>query len=90
MQPYVAEVDLSRCQGTGACVEACAANAIELVEMEVDGQKVKRARVVEALCKGCGACVPACPNEAINVRGWTLEQLEAQIVALAHGTPPED
>jgi len=89
MQPYVAEVDLSRCEGVGACVEACAANAIELVEMEVEGRKVQRARVMEALCKGCGACVPACPNRAINVRGWTIEQIEAQIVALAHGVPAD-
>ncbi len=40
LDPFVAEVDLSRCQGAGACVEACLADgALAMVEMDVDGQK---------------------------------------------------
>lgn len=85
LQPFVAEVDQQKCQGAGECVKACKANAIELVEVQLNGRTVKRARVIEALCKGCGACVPVCPNRAIELRGLTLAQLEAQIVALAKG-----
>ncbi|MHB9074852.1 MAG: CoB--CoM heterodisulfide reductase iron-sulfur subunit A family protein [Desulfobaccales bacterium] len=80
LDPFVAEVDLSRCTGTGACVEACLAEgALAMVEQVVDGQKVRRARVNPALCLGCGACVAVCPENAINVQGWTLKQYEAMV-----------
>jgi heterodisulfide reductase subunit A len=80
LDPFVAEVDLSKCTGTGACVAACLAEgALALVELEVEGRKVKRARVNPALCLGCGACVAVCPENAINVQGWTLKQYEAMV-----------
>jgi heterodisulfide reductase subunit A2 len=80
LDPFVAEVDLSKCTGTGACVTACLADgALNLTEMEVNGQKVKRAQVNPALCLGCGACVAVCPENAINVQGWTLKQYEAMV-----------
>ncbi len=38
LDPFVAEVDLSKCVGTGACVEACLAEgALAMVEQMVDG-----------------------------------------------------
>jgi len=80
LDPFVAEVDLSKCQGTGACVEACLADgALTMVEQMVDGEKVKRAQVNPALCLGCGACVAVCPENAINVQAWTLKQYEAMV-----------
>jgi heterodisulfide reductase subunit A2 len=80
LDPFVAEVDLSKCQGTGACVEACLSpGALEMAEMIVDGEKVRRARVNPALCLGCGACVAVCPENAINIQGWTLKQYEAMV-----------
>ena len=80
LDPFVAEVDLSKCVGTGACVEAClAAGALALAEVEVAGEKVRRARVNPALCLGCGACVAVCPENAINLQGWTLKQYEAMV-----------
>ncbi len=83
LDPFVAEVDLSRCQGTGACVEACLADgALTMVDMTVDGQNVRRAQVNPALCLGCGACVAVCPHNAINVKGWTLKQYEAMVDAI--------
>jgi heterodisulfide reductase subunit A len=76
----VAEVDLSLCTGTGACVAACLAEgALTMADMDVKGRKVKRARVNPALCLGCGACVAVCPENAINVQGWTLKQYEAMV-----------
>ena len=69
LDPFVAEVDLSKCTGAGACVEACLAEgALALVEMEVAGRKVRRARVNPVRCLGCGACVAVCPENAINFR----------------------
>ena len=64
LDPFVAEVDLSRCTGTGDCVEACLAEgALALVDLEVEGQMVRRVQVNPALCLGCGACVAVCPEK---------------------------
>jgi heterodisulfide reductase subunit A len=80
LDPFVAEVDLEKCTGTGACVEACLQEgALSLVEMEAGGKKVQRAQVNSALCTGCGACVAVCPENAIDVKGWTLKQYEAMV-----------
>jgi heterodisulfide reductase subunit A len=80
LDPFVAEVDLSKCKGTGSCVEACLSEgALKVVEMAVDGRKTRRARVTPALCLGCGACVAVCRENAINVNGWTLKQYEAMV-----------
>jgi heterodisulfide reductase subunit A2 len=83
LDPFVAEVDIQKCQGTGACVEACLSDgALGLVEMEIGGKKVQRAQVTPAFCLGCGACVAVCPENAIDVNGWTLKQYEAMVDAL--------
>ena len=80
LDPFVAEVDIHKCQGTGACVEACLnEGALNLVEMDIDGKKVQRAQVTSALCLGCGACVAVCPENAIDVNGWVLKQYEAMV-----------
>ncbi len=80
LDPFVAEVDLEKCKGTGACVEACLSEgALKMVEMEIGGEKVMRAEVFPALCLGCGACVAVCPENAINIKGWTLKQYEDMV-----------
>jgi heterodisulfide reductase subunit A len=80
LDPFVAEVDLGLCSGTGSCVDACLQEgALQMVEIEEDGEKVQRAEVNPALCTGCGACVAVCPENAINVKGWTLKQYEAMV-----------
>jgi heterodisulfide reductase subunit A len=83
LQPFVAAVDAEKCNGTGACVEACVyEGAIALQAIEVQGKQVQRAVVTPANCVGCGACVSACPNRAIDVQGWTLAQYEAMVDAI--------
>jgi len=79
LDPFVAEVDLARCKGTGACVNACINKAIALIDAQVNGETVQRAQVNGALCSGCGACVAVCPENAINVKGWTLKQYENMV-----------
>ncbi|MFC1516429.1 CoB--CoM heterodisulfide reductase iron-sulfur subunit A family protein [Thermodesulfobacteriota bacterium] len=80
LDPFVVEVDVGKCRGTGLCVEACLnEGALNLMEMEIDGQKVQRAHVSPALCLGCGACVAVCPEKAIDLNGWTLNQYEAMV-----------
>jgi len=80
LDPFVAQVDTDKCRGNGACMDACLSEgALNLVEIAVGGQKVKRAQVTPALCLGCGACVGMCPENAIEVAGWTLKQYEAMV-----------
>ncbi len=83
LDPFVAEVDLSRCRGAGKCVEVCPTeDAVALVEENADGQPAQRARVNPALCTGCGICVAVCPENAIDVKGWTLRQYEEMVDAI--------
>jgi len=84
LQPFVAAVDAEKCDGTGACVEACVyEGAIALEIVSENGKQEKRAVVTPANCSGCGACVAACPQRAIDVQDWTLAQYEAMVDAIA-------
>ncbi len=83
LDPFVAEVDPSKCKGTGYCIEACVQEgAIFMEEIEIEGEKKKQARINPALCKGCGICVAVCPERAIDIKGWRLEQYEAMVDAI--------
>ena len=64
MEPFVARVDPSLCDGCGLCLEACHyAGAIALQDVEVEeGVIEKRAYVNPVACKGCGACVAVVPG----------------------------
>jgi heterodisulfide reductase subunit A len=80
LDPFVAEVDTAKCNGTGSCVDACLVEgALRMLETKVDGEIVSRAEVTPALCTGCGACVAVCPRNAIDISGWTLKQYEAMV-----------
>lgn len=85
-EPMVSEVDISKCSGCGFCVPICPYKAISLVEITERGHHgpVKRqvAQVNGSLCQGCGACVPACRTAALNLKGFTDEQLVAEVDAL--------
>ena len=88
LPPFVAAVDEHKCNGTGACVEACIyEGAIALQTSEENGRQIKRALITPANCVGCGACVSACPNQAINVQGWTLAQYQAMVEAIGAEMP---
>lgn len=79
LEPFVAVVDVDKCEWCGACAEACPYGAIG--ETKVDGKGV--AEVNLAICKGCGACVPVCEPAAIAVEGYTHNQVTEMINALA-------
>jgi heterodisulfide reductase subunit A len=80
LEPFVAVVDEHKCTGCGLCPAECSYDGA-LMMGERDGKKV--AIVNPALCKGCGACVAVCPVRAINVAGWTLDQFDAMVEAIA-------
>ncbi len=71
----VANIELSKCVGCGVCWTICPYQAIDQNE---DGLAV----VNEALCKGCGTCVASCRSGAPNLRGFTNQDVMAQIMAL--------
>jgi heterodisulfide reductase subunit A len=88
LEPFVAAVDPDKCDGSGQCVDVCAyEDAIALQAFSTNGRTVEKAVVVPANCAGCGACVSACPNRAIDVKGWTLDQYDAMVDAIAAELP---
>jgi heterodisulfide reductase subunit A2 len=90
LDPFVAQVDIEKCKGSGACLEACLnEGALNLVELSISGQSEKRAQVTPALCMGCGACVAVCPENAIDIDGWTLKQYEAMVDRIVAEVPAD-
>jgi len=88
LPPFVARVDPEKCEGSGACVEACLyEGAIRMQTIHENGRQVRQAVIEPANCSGCGACVSACPNHAIDVQGWSLAQYEAMVEAIAMEFP---
>jgi len=72
----IASIDPARCSGCGMCIDNCAYNAIELIE---DRRFGSVAIINSALCKGCGACSGNCRCAAIDVAGFSSEQIYAMI-----------
>jgi heterodisulfide reductase subunit A-like polyferredoxin len=75
-QGQTAKVDKKRCSGCGLCELVCAYKAIEL------DVKEGCAKVNEALCKGCGACAATCRCGALDVKGFTNQQIFQMMEAL--------
>lgn len=65
---WIMEVDLSKCNGCGKCVEACPTGAIEIVEEREGGKKRRWAVRDETLCLGCGVCYSVCKFDAIAMK----------------------
>ncbi len=84
--PCVSKVDESLCTGCLMCIDVCPYHAIteKTIEEKVHGEVVKRvvAEVNEAVCQGCGACSVACRPGAMNVKGFSNEQILAEVDAV--------
>jgi len=89
-EPQVAVVNrqpppvFSRCVGCFLCQSACAYQAIEQEQIKArDGSVIKTvARVNPGLCQGCGTCVATCRTKAIDIQGFSNEQIFAEIMSL--------
>jgi heterodisulfide reductase subunit A len=88
-EPITADIDWEKCKGCGLCAKVCPFNAIELVEIEKDGKKQKKAKVAKGACMGCGTCVAGCNFDAITQPGFTDEQIISQIDAALAKNPEE-
>ncbi|MHC4134403.1 MAG: FAD-dependent oxidoreductase [Planctomycetota bacterium] len=81
LEANISQVEYDSCDGCGYCVDPCPANAISLVEFMSKGAVKKAVEVAEIACLGCGSCQATCPKAGIRVRGFTLDQLHAQVAA---------
>jgi heterodisulfide reductase subunit A len=74
----VAKVNPELCTWCGECSETCPYGAVQRIK--TDGKEI--AEVNAILCKGEGACVPVCPQQAIDIEGYTNQQIKSAIDAL--------
>ena len=85
-EPMISEINQSKCSGCGFCVPICPYKALSLIEIQAWGPhgplKREAAAVNSSLCQGCGACLPACRTAALNLKGYTDDQLVAEVDAL--------
>lgn len=84
--PMVSTVNEALCSGCFSCAGVCPYKAIgeKTVTERLAGKIVERvvASVNTGLCQGCGNCTVACRPGAINLKGFTNEQLLAEVDAL--------
>lgn len=84
--PCVAHADELLCNGCSQCERVCPYGAISYEEREVRGPEfrgVKRVAVVnEAVCQGCGACTVTCPSTAMDLKGFSNNQIMAEVDAI--------
>ena len=84
--PMVSHVDTSKCSGCGTCVNICPYQAISLQTKKFRENSVKVERQVavvnEALCQGCGACTVACRPGALDLKGFSDEEIMKEVNAL--------
>jgi len=78
LDPYVARVDSDKCTGCEACLTECSYTGAIF-----QNPATKKAEVNAALCKGCGACVAVCEPRALDLAGWSIDQMEAMVDAMA-------
>ena len=78
-EPMTAIVDPVKCVSCFACHEVCPFGAPDKQTLR-DG---RTASVInESKCKGCGLCIVACRPGAINLKGFTSQQLLAEVTSL--------
>jgi len=81
MEASISQVVDQSCDGCAYCVDTCPFKAITLLEYMWQGTVKKSVEANETVCKGCGCCQATCPKNGIFIRGFTLEQIRAQIEA---------
>ena len=84
--PCVAHSNELLCNGCSTCENVCPYGAIEYIDKEVNDhgrREVRRIALVnEAVCQGCGACTVACPSGAMDLKGFSNQQIMAEVDAI--------
>ncbi len=81
-EPLAAVVNYDKCTFCARCIPVCPYTAIR-------GEVRKSLEIVQAMCMGCGACAAECAVDAIEMPGFTDEQVLAQIDATTAENPQE-
>lgn len=85
--PCVAHSDENMCTGCSLCERVCPYGAITYIDKELKMpdrtvQKRRIALVNDAVCQGCGACTVACPSGAMDLLGFSVQQIMAEVDAI--------
>jgi heterodisulfide reductase subunit A2 len=75
----VAQVSPAACTSCGICVSICPYSAPFFTQ---EGRFAGKAEINPVLCKGCGLCVASCRSGALNLKGFTENQIMSMIDAL--------
>lgn len=82
--PLTAKVNPALCSLCKICQEVCPFGAIKEEEVKrPDGRIEREMRVIEGVCHGCGLCVASCRSGALTLKGYTDQQIVAEMEALA-------
>ncbi|MEK6655608.1 MAG: FAD-dependent oxidoreductase [Thermodesulfobacteriota bacterium] len=87
LEANISHVVDEQCDGCAYCIEPCPYTAVTLMEYMWQGAVKKTVDINESLCKGCGTCMATCPKNGVFVKGFTLEQIGAQIEAALQALP---
>ncbi len=79
---YSASIN-SECIGCGKCESYCQFGAIEIRDIEIEGEEKKSARIIHEKCYGCGICETKCKQQAINFSLDPEKGIPLDIEALA-------
>ena len=80
MKRKIVSIDEEKCNGCGACADACHEGAIEMR----DG---KAYLIRDDYCDGLGDCLPACPTGAISILEREAAPYDEQAGQAKKGTP---
>ena len=81
-EPLAACVDYDKCTFCARCIPVCPYSAIR-------GEVRKSLEIIQAMCMGCGGCAAECAVDAIEMPGFTDDQVLAQIDAATADNPQE-
>lgn len=85
--PCTAQPDELMCNGCSSCEKVCPYGAITYIDKPFRGPNrttlIRRvAQVNPAVCQGCGACTVACPSGAMDLKGFSNQQIMAEVDAI--------
>ncbi len=80
LEVYAPVVNEALCENCLLCEKTCDANAISFETSEFP-------KIDELACTGCGACVAACPTGALDLPGYTRQQLLSAVETACQDNP---